>query len=267
MAQYSTRVATIAEELLGAARDVLVRHRVTYPEYLAFLEWVNDVVDAKEYRMFIDNFFEATIEGNTYADRPGSEGTVQGPYYVAGAPVLTERPFVMPMREDEEGEPCVFTGHVRDLDGRPVAGALIDLWHAGNDGTYSGYVGDAPAFNLRAKMYTDENGDFQVRTIRPAPYQIPHSGPVGRFLEMIGKHAWRPAHFHLKLSADGYVPLVTQIYFRGDQWLGGDVSSAVKDSLTMDIVEDNDKEVASQYGLSTPFKSGTYTFNLPPKAA
>ncbi len=268
MTEYNERVATVSTEIIHAIRDVLTKNRVNYDEYSAAVLWIRDLVDSREVPLFVDNFFESTVERATYADMPGSEGTVEGPYYLAGAPLLTEKPFVMPMRENEPGDVMVLNGQVVDLDGKPIAGALVDLWHAGNDGTYSGFVGDAPQYNLRAKMLTDEEGRFQIRTVRPSPYQIPTSGPTGRFLKMLDRHAWRPAHFHLKVSADGFELITTQLYFRGGDWLegDGDVSEAVKESLKVDVIEDQDQTVAARYGLDVPFNSADYAFQLRPQA-
>jgi len=266
MAQYNERVDIVSNEILDAVREVLVRQHVTHEEYQAALQWIDRLVKAGETRMFFDNFFERTVEQVTHAGLPGSVGTVQGPYYLPGAPMLTEPPYVIPMRPDEQGDPMVLYGEVLDLDGKPVPGALVDMLQAGNDGTYSGFVGDAPRTNLRAQLHSDADGRFQIRTIRPAPYQIPTSGPVGRYLEMIGRHAWRPAHFHLKLSAEGLAPLTTQLYFRGGDWLDGDgdVSGAVKDPLIVDVVEDKDEQVAQRYGIPVPFFSCSYTWQLRP---
>jgi catechol 1,2-dioxygenase len=266
MSEYNERVATVTNDLILTIRDSLTKHKVTLREYQSAMQWLRQLVDAHEVPMFADNFFERTVERATHDGLPGSEPTVQGPYYRPGAPLLTEKPFILPMRDQEPGTPTVFTGKVVDLDGKPIAGALIDVWHAGNDGTYSGFVGDAPPFNLRAKLYADENGAFQFRSIRPSPYQIPTGGPTGRYLEMINRHAWRPAHFHFKVSAPGFVEITTQTYFEGDPWLegDGDVSGGVKDSLIIELVQSDDADVAKRYGLETPFTAGSYTFRLRP---
>jgi catechol 1,2-dioxygenase len=264
MAEYNGRVAEVSNAIIDSVRDVLVKQGVTYDEYAAAIRWIKDLAGAGEVRMVVDNFFESTVERSASAGRPGSEGAVEGPYYVPGAPLLAAEPYVMPMREDEPGDPILLGGQVVDLDGGPVAGALVDVWHAGNDGTYSGFVGDAPRFNLRCRLLTDAGGRFRIRTIRPAPYRIPHHGPTGRLLEMLGRHAWRPGHFHLKVSADGREPITTQLYFRGGAWLDGDgdVSGAVKESLMVDVVESGDADVAQRYGLGVPFSTTEYTFRL-----
>jgi catechol 1,2-dioxygenase len=265
MAEYNERVAKFWSAMQSALSEVIYNEHVTHDEYGRAMLWIRELIDAREAPMFCDNFFENVVERSTYAGLPGSEGTVQGPYYKANAPMLTEKPFVMPMRPDEPGEPMVLRGQVLDLNGKPIPGALIDLWHSSNDGTYSSFVGDVPPMNLRARFHADDEGRYTVRTIRPAPYQIPHGGPVGQFLEMIGRHAWRPAHFHLKVSAEGYQQLTTQVYFRGGKWLNdgdGDVSSAVKESLVLDVVDDHDQATAAQYDLSVPFHSTDYTVVL-----
>lgn len=262
MAEYNAHVDEVASAIMDRVREVLVEKKVDYTDYKAFLHWARELAETGEWRVFIDNFFEWTIELNTYENAGGSEGTVEGPYFTPDAPLLTEKPFVMPMRPDELGVPMILNGEVRRLSGEPISGAHIDLWQADNGGRYSGIDFAEPRFNLRARFYTDEQGRFQVRTVRPAPYQIPTGGPVGRFLEMIGSHAWRPAHFHLIVTAEGCQTLTTQLYFRGGDWVDGDVTNAVKESLIVDILEDKDDEVANRYGLTVPFQSINYVFEL-----
>lgn len=266
MTEYNPRVAEVALDILDSARQVLDKHQVSHEEYRTAWAWVTGLAGSGEVPLFLDVFFEATVEHITNRDKPGSQGTVEGPYHRNGAPELTALPYVMPMRADEPGEPLVFTGTVVDLAGAPVPGALIDMWQAGNDGTYSGFVGDAPEMNLRCRMRADDTGRFEIRTIRPAPYQIPIAGPTGSFLEMVGRHAWRPAHFHFIVTADGFEALTTQTYFRGDPWLDGDgdVVGAVKDSLIIDVVDGDDPAVTSRYSLRSGYQAASYTFQLRP---
>lgn len=150
---------------------------------------------------------------------------------------LLEPPCVMPQRPEEPGERLVFSGAVKTPDGQPIVGALLDVWHADATvpGTYSNIHPDQPDFNLRGKLQTDEQGRFDLKTIRPAPYRIPDQGPTGQLLNALGRHAWRPAHIHVKISADGYQPLTTQLYFQGDEFLDSDVASAVKDDLILPL--------------------------------
>lgn len=164
----------------------------------------------------------------------------------------------MPQRPDEPGQPLAFFGTVKTPDGRPIAGALLDVWHADATvpGTYSNIHPGQPDFNLRGKLQTDEQGRFALRTIRPAPYRIPDQGPTGQLLSALGRHSWRPAHIHVKLTADGYQPLTTQLYFHGDDFLDSDVAGAVKDDLILPL-----QSVRSAGG---PHLALRYDFQLAP---
>jgi catechol 1,2-dioxygenase len=114
----------------------------------------------------------------------------------------------------------------------PLAGAVLDVWHADAKGLYSGFS-DIPEGILRGKVITDAEGRFELRTIMPAPCTIPHDGPTGRMIAVCGWHPRRPAHIHLIVSADGHEPLTTQLYFAGGEYLHDDVADAVKDSLVV----------------------------------
>ncbi len=111
------------------------------------------------------------------------------------------------------------------------------MWHSDGTvpGTYSNIHGDQPDFNLRGRLHADAGGHFALRTIQPVPYTIPFEGPTGRLLEALGRHPWRPAHIHVKVSAGGYRTLTTQIYFSGDQYLDSDSANAVKDELIIPV--------------------------------
>src|SRR5262249_6605973 len=148
------------------------------------------------------------------------------------APLLTE-PFEMPRRPDERGEPLILSGRVTTPDGRPLAGAVLDIWHADAAGFYSGFHPELPAGILRGKVTSDAEGRYEVRTILPAPYTIPHDGPTGRMIDACRWHPWRPAHVHLLVTAEGHQPLVTQLFFEGGAYLDEDVAGAVKDELVV----------------------------------
>ena len=52
---------------------------------------------------------------------------------------------------------------------------------------------------------------------------------------MLGWHAFRPAHVHFKVTAEGQAPLVTQMYFAGDEWLHDDRINAAKEELAVKV--------------------------------
>ncbi len=226
------RINAIATDALRALHDVIQQHHVTYAEYDAFKAWMIQVGLDGEWPLFLDVFIEHAVEASVGADRLGSKGSIEGPFYVPGAPQLGAEG-TLPMRDDERGVPLDFGGQVHNLDGEPLAGATVELWHADDYGYYSQFAPGLPEWNLRGVFTTDAAGRFLAHTVRPAPYQIPHDGATGQFIEVAGLHAWRPAHLHLKVSAPGHVLVTTQLYFDGGDYLASDVASAVKPELVL----------------------------------
>jgi catechol 1,2-dioxygenase len=137
------------------------------------------------------------------------------------------------MRDGEAGTPLLFQGTVTDLDGAPLENALVELWHADDEGYYSQFAPGIPEWNLRGQIRTGADGHYAFRTIQPAPYQIPTDGATGRFIAAAGWHPWRPAHLHLKVSAPGKALVTTQLYFDGGDYVADDVAQAVKPELIL----------------------------------
>jgi protocatechuate 3,4-dioxygenase beta subunit len=125
------------------------------------------------------------------------------------------------------------SGNVSGLDGKPVAGALLDIWEAGGDGFYD--VQKPEGTNLRARFRAGADGSFHFRCVKPSSYPVPHDGPVGRMLAASGRHPMRPGHLHFMIQAPGYEKLVTHLFVRGDEFLDSDAVFGVKDSLIVDF--------------------------------
>jgi catechol 1,2-dioxygenase len=227
------RVNTLATEVITAVHDVIRRHDVTYEEYNALKAWLIQVGLDGEWPLFLDVWIEHVVEEVANERRAGSKGTIEGPYYVPDAPSLGTTA-TLPMREGERGTPLLFQGRVTGVDGAAVPGARLEIWHADDEGYYSQFAPGIPEWNLRGTLTADAEGRYAIRTIQPAPYQIPTDGSCGNLIAAAGWHPWRPAHLHLKVSAPGYLPITTQLYFRGGEYLTDDVASAVKPELIID---------------------------------
>ncbi|WP_210590594.1 catechol 1,2-dioxygenase [Streptomyces sp. GESEQ-35] len=227
------RVNILATEMIAAVHDVIRRHQVTYEEYNALKSWLISVGEDGEWPLFLDVWIEHVVEEVAGADRKGSKGTIEGPYYVPGAPALPSVS-TLPMREDESGTPLLFQGRITGVSGEPLPGALLEIWQADDDGLYAQFAPGIAQWNLRGAVEADDSGRFAVRTIQPAPYQIPTDGSCGKLIAAAGWHAWRPAHLHLKVSAPGHETLTAQLYFRGGEHVEDDVASAVKPELVID---------------------------------
>lgn len=226
------RVSLLANEVLGAVYDSIRRHKVSYDEFNALKAWLIGVGEDGEWPLFLDVWVEHVIEEVSTEDREGNKGTIEGPYYVPGSPQL-DTPATLPMRDGEGGTPLLFQGQVRTVDGTPLVGAHVEIWHADDDGLYSRFAPGLPEWNLRGTVVADADGNFALNTVQPAPYQIPTDGSCGKLIAAAGWHAWRPAHLHLKVSAPGHQLLTAQLYFDGDQHLSDDIASAVKPELVL----------------------------------
>jgi catechol 1,2-dioxygenase len=226
------RVNAIASDALAALHDVIRGHNVTYAEYDVLKAWLIRVGQDGDWPMFLDLFIEHVVEEVVNADRSGAVGTVEGPFYVAGAPEFASEG-TLPMREDEAGAPLLVQGTVTDLCDTPIEGALVELWHADADGFYSQFAPGIPPWNLRGAIRTGADGRYAFHTIEPAPYQIPTDGACGALIATAGWHAWRPAHLHVKVSAPGKRLLTTQLYFDGGKYVDTDIAHAVKPELVV----------------------------------
>ncbi len=229
------RAGAIYTDLLAAIAQVAHKHQVTYDEYRVLKNWMIQVGEYGEWPLWLDVSVEHEIEEINYNrnDYTGTKGSIEGPYYVPDAPKL-EWKCEMPMRDkDRESDALIFKGQVTDLDGNGLGGATVELWHADAEGLYSQYAPGIPEWNLRGTIVTNDNGEYEIRTLFPAPYQIPTDGPTGWFVESYGGHPWRPAHLHLRVKHPGYREITTQLYFDGGDWVDNDVATAVKPELIL----------------------------------
>lgn len=226
------RVSGLVMSVLEAVYETIRSQKVTYEEYNALKAWMIQVGEDGEWPLFLDVWVEHVVEEVANERREGSKGTIEGPYYVEGSPVLPAEA-TLPMRDDEPGEPLLFQGQVTDLAGNGLAGARIEIWHADDAGFYSQFAPGIPEWNLRGTVVADDEGRFRITTMQPAPYQIPTDGSCGALIRTAGWHAWRPAHLHLIVSAPGQLSITTQLYFRGDQHISDDIASAVKPELIL----------------------------------
>ena len=189
-----------------------------------------------------------------------TEATLLGPFYREGAP---EVPLSHNIAEGLPGEPMIVYGRVTALDGRPVPRARVEIWHATGDGFYDVQMADLNgAMGLRGIVRTDEAGEYRVCSIKPASYPVPDDGPVGGLLRKLGRHPYRPAHIHFIVSAEGYRPIVTELFAEGDEYLESDAVFGVRDSLVVKFAQVDSAEEASRYGFQPPFYKVEFNFVL-----
>lgn len=166
-----------------------------------------------------------------------TESSVLGPFYQEGAPEQNTGADLAP----GEGPGVVVSGKVTDLNGRPLANAVLDVWQTAPNGLYHMQDSAADEFHLCGKVHTAADGSYSFRTLKPVSYAIPVDGPVGHLLGKLGRHPYRPAHIHFIVSAPGFKPVVTQLFTEGDSYLESDAVFGVKNSLVVDYERDGDE--------------------------
>lgn len=214
--------------------------RLAEPEWGAAIEFLTQaghITDDKrqEFILLSDVFGASmqTIAVNNEAYGDATEATVWGPFFVEGSP---EIPLGGDMSFGAAGQPCWVEGSVTDTDGKPLAGTLVEVWEADEDGLYDVQYSDNRTA-ARAHFHTDEDGAFRFWGITPTPYPIPYDGPVGKLLEAVGRSPYRASHLHFLVRVPGYRDLVTHIFVAGDELLDRDSVFGVKPSLVKDFVE------------------------------
>ncbi|WP_395610567.1 catechol 1,2-dioxygenase [Pseudomonas sp. B22129] len=195
----------------------------------------------------------------------GTPRTIEGPLYVAGAPLSKYE-----ARLDDGTDaavPLFMRGQVRDTDGKPLAGAIVDVWQANTGGTYSWFDPAQSAFNLRRRIETDAQGNYRFRSIVPSGYGCPPTGPTQQLLDQLGRHGQRPAHIHFFISAPGHRHLTTQINLSDDPYLHDDFAYATRDELIAEIRFSDDPQLAREFGVEGRLAQIDFDFELQPGAA
>ncbi|EEA02515.1 catechol 1,2-dioxygenase [Burkholderia sp. H160] len=168
----------------------------------------------------------------------GTPRTIEGPLYVAGATVR-DGVSKIDINADEDAGPLVIRGTVKDLDGKPVAGAVVECWHANSKGFYSHFdpTGAQSEFNLRGAVKTGADGKYEFRTLMPVGYGCPPHGATQQLLNVLGRHGNRPAHVHFFVTSDDHRKLTTQFNIEGDPLIWDDFAYATREELIPPVVE------------------------------
>ena len=236
-----SRLAEVVPDVLAAIHEVLERHHVTEEEWHAALAFLTEVGRADEFILLSDvTRTSVLIDGLSHGgDESGATASdVEGPMYTV------EPPFRDKIYEEYEGmgddDPLFVRGTVTSTDGSALAGAVVDVWQTGPAGGYDIWDERQPEGNFRGRIRAAQDGAYEFQTMLPKPYTVPTEGPVGRYLEAIGQHPWRPAHIHFKVTAPGHQTLVTQLFFPDDPHLENDTIGAVKEALVRPVARHDD---------------------------
>lgn len=236
----SQRMKSVVHRVLTDTIKIIEDLQVTPEEFWKAVNYLNDLGSRQEAGLlaaglglehYLDLLMDAEDEEAGHVG--GTPRTIEGPLYVAGAP-LSEH-FARLDDGQDAGTVLFMAGQVRGTDGEPLANAIVDVWHANTGGTYSYFDPSQSEFNLRRRIQTDAEGRYRFQSIVPSGYGCPPDGPTQRLLDQLGRHGQRPAHIHFFISAPGHRHLTTQINLAGDQYLHDDFAYATRDELIAEI--------------------------------
>lgn len=209
-------------------------------------QWCSDT--RQEWILMSDTLGVSTlVEMLNYAATSGTtDNTVLGPFYVANSP---ERAFGQTMLVDpDDGDRVVIRGRVTDIDGNPLAGAILDCWQNNTAGFYAVQQPDVQTpENLRGIYRTNADGYYEIRTVRPVPYPIPYDGPVGGLLKANARNWMRPGHVHMWLKAPGFKDLITHVFDTASDYLHDDAVFGVRESLVAEFTPDTTGELSTTF--------------------
>jgi protocatechuate 3,4-dioxygenase beta subunit len=238
------RLAAVVPDVLAAIHEVLERHQVTEEEWFGALAFLTEVGKADEFVLLSDvTRTSVLIDALSHSeDEAGATASdVEGPMRLPDAP-WREKPAKIYSEYEGMGDddPLFVRGKVTSTDGSPLPEAVLDIWQTGPSGGYDLWDERQPEFNFRGRIRVEDDGAYEFQTMLPKPYTVPTVGPVGRYLEAMGQHPWRPAHIHFKVTAPGHRTLVTQVFFPDDPYLENDTIGAVKAALVRPVEKHDD---------------------------
>jgi catechol 1,2-dioxygenase len=259
-------VHRILSDLFKAIEDL----DITSDEYWAGIAYVNQLGARSEAGLLspglgLDRYFDMRMDAEDAAlgVETGTPRTIEGPLYVAGAPV--ENGYArLDDGSDKSGHTLVMHGTVYGANGKPVSNATVEVWHANTKGFYSHFdpTGEQQPFNMRRTIVTDAQGRYKFQSIVPVGYGCPPDGPTQALLNQLGRHGNRPAHIHFFVTAEGHRKLTTQINIDGDPLLFDDFAYATRDGLVPPLVERTDAASIEAHGLAGPFAEIVFDIRL-----
>ncbi len=267
-------MTSLVKHVHAFAREV----DLTPEEWMAGLEFLNRtgqistekrpefilLSDTLGLSMMIVSLAQARASGNAKGATEATEATVEGPFYWAGAPDL---PLGSDIGEGVPGEPTFYMGRVTDTDGKPLAGALLDVWSGDGDGMYDVQLSAEPTMKARGRFRTDAEGRYWFWSIRPNYYPVPDDGPVGDMLRATNRNINRPGHIHMQVSAPGHVKLTTHVFVAGSPYIDEDVVFGKRDSLVVDFDKHPPGKAVDGREMKKPYHSASFDFRLAPTPA
>ncbi|KAM0799672.1 Intradiol ring-cleavage dioxygenase [Usnea florida] len=259
------RLTYVLERLVTHLHDFARETRLSTKEWKAALEFLTAVgqicSDVRQEFILLSDILGLSLLVDSI-DHPkpahSTEGSVLGPFHSHEAEVMAHGEA---MSHDTQGQPCLVLCTIKDSHGKPVSSAKIDIWETDSSGHYDVQYADREGPDGRCVMESDQDGKFWFKAIKPVSYPIPHDGPVGKLLEKLHRHPFRPAHMHFMFEKPGYDHLITALYIRGDPYETSDAVFGVKESLLVDFQPANEN-IAREHNVEIGSPVLEYDFVL-----
>ncbi|WP_185266673.1 catechol 1,2-dioxygenase [Halopseudomonas xiamenensis] len=262
------RVKKIVHRFMSDVFQLIEDFDVTPEEFWTAVYYVGDLGKNGEASLLapglgMDKYLDIRMDAEDEAAglAGGTPRTIEGPLYVAGAP-MADGFARLDDGTDQSAEVMLLKGQVTDEDGKPLANAIVDVWHADSKGNYSYFDQSQSEYNLRRRIKTDENGRYVARSIIPSGYGCPPEGSTQALLNQLGRHGQRPAHIHFFISAPGHKHLTTQINLAGDEYTYDDFAFATRDELVVEARPVERSVEGEQHGVSGPVTEVEFNFQL-----
>lgn len=232
----AVRTKVILRDLLEGIMKVIAAHDVTENEFWSAIKFLQDGAD--EFGLIVpgvglEHFMDLVLDARDIA--AGREGgtprTIEGPLYVAGAPLVEGD---ASLTSDPDDTPTLYmTGQVTGPNGEPVKNAILHVWHADSRGFYSHFdpTREQTPFNNRRRIKLGNDGKYAFHSKGPQGYSVPPQGATDRLMRSLGREGNRPAHVHFFIEAPGYRTLTTQINFGDDPFAADDFAFGTREGL------------------------------------
>lgn len=265
---HDPRLAEIMTALVRHLHDFAREVRLSEREWMAGIEWLTrtgQMCDEKRQEFILASdvlgLSMLVVQLNHRFDDRATPATVLGPFHIEGSPAFGHGGDIS---GGVPGQPLFIHGTVRDLEGKPVAGAALDVWQADAEGAYEAQL-DVDEARLRGMFTARDDGTYCVRTIAPKGYTIPMDGTVGELISRTDISHFRPAHIHFLVTADGFEPLITHLFQEGADYLDNDVVFGTREQLVVPFVHHDAGPTPDGHEAAEPWLEAHYDFVLQPR--
>jgi len=261
--------ATTPNQRLRELTSALIRHlhdfasevKLTEEEWMTAIQFLTATgqtcTESRQEFILLSDILgvSSLVDRMNYRGLAGStENTLLGPFYQLGSPKRANGDSLI--ETADAGVRLQVSGVVRSVDGRPLAGATLDVWQTASNGLYAQQDASQDPNNLRGVFTTGADGRYEFVTVRPVDYPVPVDGPVGKLLDAAGRQPVRPAHIHIIVSAPGHYTLTTHFFDSESPRLDSDPVFGVRESLVRKFEKRPDGTLATTFDVTlTPVGS------------